>query len=116
MPQPFDRHVLYEAAVQGVEYDLDFVERVHRGNSGRWPRLLREDFCGTAALAAAWAVRRPENRAWGVDHDARVLAWARAHRLPRLGEAASRVRLTRGDVRRRRGPLMDAVVALNFSY
>ena len=111
-----DRHVLYEAAVQGVEYDLDFVERVHRLNSGRPPRDVREDFCGTAALAAAWVVRRPDHRAWGIDHDPRVLKWAREHRLPRLGEAARRLKLARRDVRRCRTPKVDAVVALNFSY
>ena len=112
----FDRHVLYEAAVQGVEYDLDFVARVHRRNSDRPLRDLREDFCGTAALAAAWALRRPQHRAWGVDHDRRVLAWARAHRVPRLGEVARRLKLARRDVRRCRTPRVDAVVALNFSY
>lgn len=111
-----DRHLLYEAAVQGVEYDLDFVTRVHRRSAGRPPRDVREDFCGTAALAGAWVVRRPDHRAWGVDHDRGVLEWARRHRLPRLGDAARRVTLARRDVRRASGPRVDAVVALNFSY
>lgn len=44
-----------------------------------------------------------------------MLAWARARRMPRLGEAARRVRLLSRDVRRA-GPRVDAVVALNFSY
>jgi len=113
---PLDRHVLYEAAVQGVEYDLDFVERVHRLNTRRPLRDLREDFCGTAALAAAWVVRRPDHHAFGVDHDASVLNWAKTHRVSRLGEAARRLKLARRDVRRCRSPKVDAVVALNFSY
>lgn len=112
----FDRHDLYEAAVQGVEYDLDLFMRMwrkHRG--GRFTRL-REDFCGTAALASAWARRGPEREAWGVDLDPEVLAWARAHRLPRLRGVARRVTLVQGDVRRLRRPLVDVVCAMNFSY
>ena len=61
-PRPFpDRHALYEAAVQGVEYDLDFFQRVHRALNGRAFTRFREDFCGTAAMACAW--RRPGARA-----------------------------------------------------
>lgn len=111
-----DRHILYEAAVQGVEYDLDFIARAHRSGGGAPLRDLREDFCGTAALASAWALRSRDHRAWAVDHDPAVLAWARRHRLPRLGAVASRVRLRQGDVRSPSRARVDAVVALNFSY
>jgi len=112
-----DRHVLYEASVQGVYYDLDFFERVYRHLRGRTFRLLREDFCGTASLAAAWALRRPANLAWGVDLDPAVLAWAKRHRLARLRpEVARRVVLQRADVRDVTRPRVDVVAALNFSY
>src|SRR5262245_35980981 len=111
-----DRHVLYEIAVQGVEYDLDLFQRIYRRHRGTRFTRLREDFCGTAALACAWARRRPENRAWGVDIDAEVLDWARTHRLPRLRRAAARVRLVRDDVRAGAGPRVDFVCAMNFSY
>jgi SAM-dependent methyltransferase len=111
-----DRHVLYEAAVQAVDYDLDFVERVYRGLRRREPQRLREDFCGTGALAGAWVLRGPRRRAWGVDRDRTTLAWAQRHRLPRLGEAARRLTLEHRDVRVRTHPKVDVVVALNFSY
>jgi len=111
-----DRHVLYEAAVQGVEYDLDFLERVHRRHHDRTFRLLREDFCGTAQLAGAWVIRRRENRAWGVDIDRTTLDWVRAHRLPRLRRAGERLTLLERDVRTVGGPKVEVVVALNFSY
>src|SRR5947207_7157912 len=93
-----DKHVLYEASVQGAEYDLDFMERVYRRRNGRTFRRFREDFCGTALVAASWASRRPENQSWGVDLDRPPLEWARRHRLARMGEAASRVRLVHRDV------------------
>jgi hypothetical protein len=111
-----DRHVLYEAAVQGVEYDLDFFERVWRTLRGGRFTKFREDFCGTAALACGWVSRRPGNRAWGVDLDPEVLAWARTHRLPRLRGAAKRLALLKGDVRKVRTPPADVTVAFNFSY
>jgi SAM-dependent methyltransferase len=111
-----DRHILYEAAVQGTEYDLDMFERIYRRHHGHTFRDLREDFCGTAAIAAAWVVRRSGNRAWGVDIDAATLAWACAHRVPVLGAAARRLTLSRRDVRAPGGPHADLACAMNFSY
>jgi SAM-dependent methyltransferase len=111
-----DPHVLYEAAVQGIDYDLEFFGRVYRHYRGERLLTLREDFCGTAGLACAWVRRDPRHRAWGVDHDAAVLAWARRHRLARMGSAAGRVTLVCGDVRRARTARVDLACALNFSY
>ena len=107
---------LYEAAVQSVDVDLDFIERVYRRHRGRRPRWLREDFCATAHVAGAWVLRRPENLAWAVDLDPRPLGWCRQHRLPALGSAASRLTLLQRDVRAVTRPRVDAIAALNFSY
>src|SRR5262245_33046064 len=110
-----DRHAFYEVAVQGVEWDLDFLARLFRARNGREPLAFREEFCSAAALAAAWAMRSPRHRAWGVDLDPEPLAWARTHRLAYLREAAPRVTLVRGDVRRALKPAVDVACALNFS-
>ena len=116
-PLARDPHALYEAAVQGVDYDLNFATRLFRHLRGRPARSLRDDFCATAALATAFALRDPENVAYGVDLDPNALAWARAHRLARLrGGAAERVRLIAGDVRTARVPRVDLTLAYNFSY
>ena len=109
-------HVLYEAAVQSVEADVDFVDRLYRRHRGRSARRLREDFCGTASLSCEWARRRPDNVAWGVDLDRPTLAWGRANRLVHLGAAARRVHLVRDDVRNVGAPKIDLAVAFNFSY
>ena len=119
-----DRHVLYEAAVQSVDHDLELFQRIYLRHRGRRFTRLREDFCGTAALACAWVRLRAANEAWAVDHDARVLEWARVHRLPRMRRsesdraptAAERLHLVRADVRARSSPLADFVCAMNFSY
>ena len=115
-PLSRDRYALYEGAVQSVQSDLDFFERVYRRRRGRRFRLLREDFCGTASTACDWVLRGADHRAWGVDRSAEPLAWARRHHLPRLGDAASRVELVRGDVRDVTRPRVDVVSAMNFSY
>ena len=111
-----DRHVLYEAAVQDVDFDLSFIQRIYRQLRGGAPCLLREDFCGTARLACEWVRRRSKRRAWAVDLSAGTLAWARRNHLPYLGDAADRVTLIRADVRRSRTPPVDVVAALNCSY
>ncbi|MCS6796991.1 MAG: methyltransferase domain-containing protein [Myxococcota bacterium] len=111
-----DRHRLYEQAVQQVDFEVDQVDALFRRLRGRTPATLREDFCGTAAMACEWVRRGPERRAVGVDLDARVLDWARRHNVASLGEAARRVRLIRGDVRGVRAGRFDVIVAYNFSY
>jgi SAM-dependent methyltransferase len=113
-PAP-DRHVLYERAVQNAPYELDFVERMLRRHD-RPARRLREDFSGTALLAAEWVGRGPEREATAVDLEPSVHRWAREHRVPALGEAAARLAFVTGDVRELNGSGFDAVLALNFSY
>jgi SAM-dependent methyltransferase len=111
-----DPHLLYTSAVQHVDLELRNLIRIYRRGGRRAPALLREDFCGTAALACAWVRGGPHRRAWGVDLDAPTLAWARRHQLPPLGSAATRVTLVRADVRRATRPAVDVITALNFSY
>jgi SAM-dependent methyltransferase len=114
-PAATDKHRLYQLAVQDAPGEVEMVERLLR-RTGRSGRRLREDFSGTALLAGTWAAAGPGHRAWAVDRDPRVLAWARRHLLPGLGPAAGRLRLVRADAARGpRGPF-DAIVALNFSW
>lgn len=111
-----DRFLLYSAAVQSADCDVDFFLRVYRRARGRPPQRLREDFCGTALLASEWVRRRSDHMAWGVDLDAPTLEWGRRRYLSQLGEAVERIQLIRGDVRQVRRPAVDLIAALNFSY
>jgi cyclopropane fatty-acyl-phospholipid synthase-like methyltransferase len=111
-----DRHMLYEAAVQCVEADLDFFSRVFKRKRGRPFRTLKEDFCGTAALAVEWVGRHRENRAWGVDLDRPTLDWGIEHHVSRLGRHADRVTLIEDDVMAVTEPKVEVVCGLNFSY
>ncbi len=117
MAEQADRYALYQRAVQEPEADVEFAIAAYREHFGRRPYVLREDFCGTAAISCAWVQAHRRNRAWGVDLDAEPLAWADAHNLPALGRGERRrLRLVRGDVCSAHTEPADVVMAQNFSY
>jgi len=108
---------LYELSVQCPEAEVDFLDSTYTWLRGRRAELLREDFCGTAALCCEWVERRPRNRAIGVDIDKTVLAWGREHNLGRLApSAAQRLELIQADVRDVVTGSPDIIGAMNFSY
>ncbi len=110
-------HRLYEDAVQDTEGDVALVRRVFKKRFGRNPRLLREDFCGTAAMACEWVRTHRKNQAIGVDLCADTLAWGRDNNVAALSEEQSgRIRLLQGDVREVVHEAVDVTVAFNFSY
>jgi SAM-dependent methyltransferase len=112
-----DRYDLYQNAVQDPDGDVVRVRRMYERALGGTPRLMREDFCGTAAFAASWVRMHRENRAWGVDLDPEPLDWGRRHNLSKLRpEQRDRVTLIQDDVRLARTPKVDLLVAFNFSY
>jgi hypothetical protein len=127
-PTPFtgqaaaaDPHDLYERSVQCTEAEVDFFEQRFLRLSGRKARILREDFCGTAALCREWVKRHPLNGALGIDIDPDVLDWGRRRCRDELQPAdAERVHLVAGDVLQesaaRALPRPDLVAAMNFSY
>jgi hypothetical protein len=112
-----DKYRSYQQAVQAPQAELGVIERVFGRERGHPPRRLREDFCGTASLACAWAARHRDNHAIGVDLDPECLDWGRRHNLRELGALAqSRVKLVEGDVRDIGHEPVDVTCAFNFSY
>lgn len=112
-----DRHHLYENSVQEPEADVRFIDRIFKRRNGRKPRTLREDFCGTAALACHWVAHNPENAASGVDLDAPTLDWGRKHNVSKLSaEQAGRLKLIEGNVLDVGSGGFDVTCAFNFSY
>jgi hypothetical protein len=108
---------LYEQSVQDPAGECSLIDQVWRERRGRKARSLREDFCGTAIVAAEWVKRRRDNTAVAIDLDGRVLEWGRARLRQRLNEEQRR-RLTilRADVRTVKAAKVDCIVAMNFSY
>lgn len=112
-----DLHWLYEASVQNVDHDLDIAKRIYRRHRGRNPRTVREDFCGTAKLAARWVRRGKSHEAWGIDLHRPTLDWGRRHNVdPLTPEQRERVHLICGNVLEAQTPKVDVAFALNFSF
>ena len=117
MAETADRHELYEASVQDVEVEIDFLDETYESLRGRPARRFREDFCGTASAACEWVRRRADNEAVGVDIDRATLDWGIDHRVSKLpADAQLRVRLLEDDVRSVDTAPADIVGAFNFSY
>lgn len=112
-----DIHELYERSVQEPEAECDLIDQVWTELRGRKCASIREDFCGTAAVAMDWVKRRKRNTAVGVDLNREVLEWAR-QRLPRRlnKEQRSRIELIEGNVLSTETEPVDSVLAMNFSY
>lgn len=111
-----DKYELYQLAVNSPEADVEFLRRVYRELRGRDAKHLREDFCGTAALAAEWLRQGDDFTAEGFDLDPEPVEWGREHNFAPLGPAAERMTFHLQDVRTSGDRRADICTAPNFSY
>lgn len=111
-----DRHDLYQRSVNSPETDVDFTMRVFEDLRGRPLRRLREDFCGTAALAAEFLSRNPEHRAEGFDLDPLPVQWGKERNFARVDDGLARMDFQLRDVREPSSVAPDMTLAQNFSY
>jgi len=112
-----DIHDLYEKSVQCPEAEIDLVLQAWNELRGRTPLTLREDFCGTSAVAREWVQRGDLNVATGIDLDAEVIGWSRERSDKELtAEQRSRVSFVEQDIVGVKTDPVDCVLAMNFSY
>ena len=111
-----DRHELYQLAVQSPEEDVKFLTRVYKKVRKKKPLHFREDFCGTALLAASWVKRGAKYSAEGFDICPDTVAWGIENNYGPLGETAQRVTIHVKDVREPSRIPPDVRCAQNFSY
>ncbi|MDG2199729.1 MAG: class I SAM-dependent methyltransferase [Phycisphaerales bacterium] len=108
---------LYEQSVQEPESEIDIIDQIWSEQRGREATLLREDFCGTAAISIEWVKRREANEAIGVDLDVPTLEWTRNRLGDRLDDRQlSRIDLIEGNVLSTETKKCDTILATNFSY
>lgn len=69
-----DRFDCYELCVQSPRHIVAMLAAIH----GNEPLVLREDFCGTAAVSRRWVSEAPDRRALAIDLDAQTLAKAKS--------------------------------------
>lgn len=117
MAETADRHVMYQASVQAVDVEVEFLDKIFRDLRGRQALSFKEDFCGTALLSVEWCKSDSKRTAIGVDIDEETLEWGRQHNLEPAGsDVSSRVSLLKQDVREVLDPKVDITCAFNFSY
>lgn len=101
-----DRYDLYELAATDPRRTIPFLLAVH----GAAPATLREDFCGSGALARAWASSDPARSSIAVDQDPEALE---ALRTRLSDDARARVTFRCADVMAATDQA-DLIAALNF--
>ena len=112
-----DPHALYQKSVQGPDSDIPFFAYHYEEYTGQTLHNFREDFCGTAALAAYFVTAHPDNHAMGVDLDWPTLNWGIKHNVSCLTpEQQQRLNLVQGNVLDRHPSQAQMTVAMNFSY
>jgi hypothetical protein len=112
-----DINDLYERSVQCPESEVDLIYQAWDELRGRKPVHIREDFCGTSAVAREWVCRNKANTVMGVDLDEDVLVWAQAKITKELtSEQADRISLVKQDVMAVKADPAECILAMNFSY
>ena len=112
------KYQLYEKSVQSVDTQVDFFDYSYGDlNQGKRPKLLREDFCGTFAIACKWVEGRADRQALGLDLDPEPLSYGRQYNLAKLPKAdRKRVKILRQNVISTTSPKADVIAACNFSF
>ena len=117
---------LYRLAVQHPEAEVSFLLRCYeyyrkaRQRAGgkrqsEFRGLLKEDFCGGCALAAAWVGYDEYHQAMGVDLHGPTLRWADKKWGDVLGDSVEDLHLVEADVMEVIEPKVDVINASNFS-
>lgn len=114
---PFNKYHYYEASVQAVDSDIDFINENFKKIRGERPLSLREDFCGTGKLICEWVKQGPKHRAVGVDLDSEPIEYGLAkHHAPLSSKQKDRVAYQKRNVLAAGDIKADVIVAFNFSY
>lgn len=118
MPQHPHKLDLYRHAVQHPEAEVQFFHRAWAscfGRNAELPTRLREDFAGTAAVAAEWVDLSDDHRAVAVEKHRPTARWAERAARRRLGVRARDLHVVEADVFDLAAPRVDIVAATNFS-
>ncbi len=112
-----DKHWLYQNSVQGVDFELDFIESTFKSIRNRPARRMKEDFSGTALSSVEWVKKHPDNFADAVDFDESVIDWGKINNANDLtDDEYQRLRFYVQDVREVINKQYDIIQAFNFSY
>jgi hypothetical protein len=112
-----EKYRLYEGSVQNVDSDIAFINKEYYKLYKKYPKGLREDFCGTGLLSCAWVKQGTEHKAWGIDLDPSPIDYGKKNHYTKLKkDQAQRVSYIQGNVLDKFKTGHQVVVAFNFSY
>ncbi len=112
-----EKYQLYESSVQNPEADIVFINREYKKIYGKKPLVLREDFCGTGAMACDWVKQSKIHKAHGIDLDVEPISYGvDNHYLTMTEDEQSRMEYIKGNVLSTYSFKADVIVAFNFSY
>jgi len=111
------KYLLYEASVQNPKWQVNYLPQFHQWLTGRAPRSLREDFCGTGKISCEWVKKDPKHTAVALDIDPEALNYARNVNQAALPEKArDRVRFIKQNVLKPTKEKFDFIGVYNFSF
>lgn len=112
-----EKHRLYESSVQCHENDIEFIGNEYFKEFGKRPKVLREDFGGTGAMACDWVKVEKDCQAYAIDLDSEPIGYGVKNHYSKLNEEQkTRMNYVEGNVLSDYEFKADITVAFNFSY
>ena len=62
-----DKYQLYEESVQSVDFEVEFIKKMFKKYKRGICLDVREDFCATASISAAWVKDGNSRKAYAID-------------------------------------------------
>lgn len=111
------KYAYYEKSVQSPDTHVKWFVSVYQDLFNKYPRALREDFCGTFRLCCEWIKRNRRNSALGLDLDPEPIRYGRrVHQSKLNAEQKRRLSVVKQDVLVPTQAKSDIIVACNFSF
>lgn len=111
------KYQLYESSVQCHESDIEFINKEYRKVYKKDPKILREDFGGTGAMACDWVKQSASHISYAVDLDPEPIKYGKENHYKNLNnDQKKQMNYIQGNVLDDFKFKADVIVAFNFSY
>ena len=112
----FDKYFYYLNSVQAPENDVRFMRDTYRELRGKYPFIMREDFCGTHALSCEWVKLNSKNKSYGIDLDLEPILYGQKNYASKLtAKQRENIQILQTDVLNPGLPKADIICSMNFS-
>lgn len=113
----FNKYDLYERSVQSAKTHVDWFVSIYKDLHKKYPKRLREDFCGTFQVSCEWVKRNRNNTAVGLDLDPEPLSYGKKKNFAKLSlDQKRRLKVIKANVLDPTQEKHDLIYAGNFSF